>query len=61
MYLGLKRLGLLDKFLAVVGRQRHYKCIDISRPGRHLESMAFEWDEEKREVNLVKHRLDFRD
>jgi hypothetical protein len=45
----------------VVGRQRHYKCIDISRPGRHLESMAFEWDEEKREVNLVKHRLDFRD
>ena len=23
--------------------------------------MAFEWDEEKREANLVKHGLDFRD
>ena len=37
-------------------RQRNYKCIDASRPPRHIaEPMAFEWDEDKREGNLVKH------
>ena len=35
--------------------------IDIFTKCKYIEAMKFEWDEEKRLANVVKHRVDFTD
>jgi uncharacterized protein len=43
-----------------VGGPRNYKCIDTIGLSSHIDRQAFEWDEEKRQANLVKRGVDFR-